>query len=208
MVNLLFNQAIVADMSPLKITSLLLILFVLLTTSAMAERYKGDPADRPPLDNLIAILKVQAGELEKLVKYLSDLDQGKQALAEQDSRIGTDERSLQADRKKMADASMTQKEFDAIWISSGELQRHEQLKKQFKMNIDIFNTKVVEFNDHVAKMKHALGGRSPKQVQAMISEMHELVRRLQKSLDEGNIEMAKFIAKQSKIAGQFGYKAQ
>jgi len=185
---------------------LLLILGSLLTTPVIAERYKGNPADRPPLDNLIAVLKVQVGEMEKLIKFLDDLDQGKKALAEQDARIGKDEQTLQADRKKLADANMTQQKFDSIWKSSGELKRHEQLKKQFSKNIESFNAKVAEFNVHVKKIKHALGGRSPEQVKAMIEDMHKLVSSLQEQLDDGNFEKAKFIAKQSNLAEIFGYQ--
>jgi len=188
--------------------SILSLFFLFNLTAVNAVRYFGDSSDAPRIENLLKVLVVQKQELQKLMSMLSRLDDWKDQLNKENTRLYEEGELAKLDRKKFEEGKVSEQELNEKWHASGRSLRHEQALKSFQEEVVGFNGFVKEYNLYTKKMSHVLEKRTPIQVKALIEGMQKLVRNMQKAMDDGNIEKALFIAKQSSIAKEFGYSQQ
>ncbi len=182
-----------------------LILLIASIAPAQAVQYTGAHADAPKIENLLNILRVQQQELERLMNMLSRLDAWKQRLQSENQRLYEEGELAKQDKIKLDEGSITQQDLDKKWSTSGRSIRHDKDLKLFDEDVNEFNAFVKEYNLLTKKMSHVLASRSPKQVQVLIKGMGKLSANLGKAISNGNIEKARFIARKSGIAAEFGY---
>jgi hypothetical protein len=173
-----------------------------------AVRYAGDPSDAPKVENLLKVLTTQKLELEKLMSMLSRLDEWKSNLNKENTRLYKEGELAKEDRKKFESGKVSELELNKKWHTSGRSLRHDQALKSFQEDVADFNVFVKEYNLFTKKMSYVLDKRTPIQIKTLIKNMQKLVRNMREAMDDGNIEKALFIAKQSSIAKEFGYSQQ
>lgn len=172
-----------------------------------AERYMGDNKDSPSINNLMTILKVQQQELQRLMSMLTRLEKWKQSLGKKNTELVKESELAKQDKKKEQRGEITAEALNEKWHKSGRSLKHDHDLKSFREDVASFNTFVKDYNVLANKMNHVLKKRSPGQVTGLIKKIRELLATLKTEIDDGNIEKAKFIARQSKIAAEFGYTA-
>ncbi|HEC28795.1 MAG TPA: hypothetical protein ENI65_04310 [Gammaproteobacteria bacterium] len=187
---------------------LFILAFAMPVSQVSAERFLGDPKDAFAIENLVKVLMVQYQQLEKLMAMLDKLDSWKKSLDRESTSLTREGELAKSDRTKLDNGQMTEDELNRKWHKSGRALKHESALKLFSEDIVKFNRFVETYNQLTKKMKHILEKRTPGKVTLLVGNMKKLVQKLQDSLKKGNIEKAKFIARQSAIAGEFGYKAR
>ena len=172
-----------------------------------AERYLGDPREAAPLRQFLVSLRSQESQLQKLLKMLDRLEQWKAELNKENERLAIEGKAAKEDKKLHDAGKMTTEELNQKWLSSGRSLKHDGDLKRFKAEVARFNEYVRDFNHLATSLKPVIDKRSPEQVRRLVFEIHKLDRLMQDALENGNIEKAKYIAKRSAIASEFGYKA-
>jgi len=184
----------------------ILLLFFLLTISAAhAERYMGDSKDLSTINNLMNVLNVQQHELERLMNMLDRLEKWKKNLNQKNTKLAKEGELAKQDKKKVDNGEMSAEAINEKWHKSGRSLKHDHELKSFREEVVKFNVFVKNYNVLASKMSHILSKRSPGQVGSLINNMRKLIANLKAALNDGNIEKAKFIAKKSAIATEFGY---
>jgi hypothetical protein len=172
---------------------------------AQAVRYLGDHKDAPKIENLLNILRVQQEELERLMNMLSRLDTWKKRLSNENTRLYEEGELAKQDRKKFEEGKMTELALNKKWATSGRSIRHDKDMQLFEKDVSEFNAYVKEYNQLTKKMSHVLDSRNPTQVKLLIKEIRKLSASLGRAMSDGNIEKARYIARKSAIAAEFGY---
>jgi len=187
-----------------------LLLFFLLSfgiSVVHAVRYADKTANAPRIDNLVNVLNVQQQQLEKLLGMLSRLDDWKKKLNSENQRLATEGELAKQDREKFESGQLTEDELNRKWHITGRSIKHDKALQLFTQEVADFNTYVKEYNILTKKMSHVLNDRSPPQIKSLVTKMRKLVQILREALSDGNVEKARYIAKQSAIAGEFGYSS-
>ncbi|NOY66494.1 MAG: hypothetical protein GXP13_03680 [Gammaproteobacteria bacterium] len=183
-------------------------LFILLAAGTInADGFQGDKKDLPSLNNLINVLNVQRQELQRLVDMLTRLETWKASLTQDNIKLSGEREQLKSDKDKIEKGTMTNSDFNKKWNVSGRLSSHDKAVGSFQEDVKKFNIFAKDYNELTVKMKHVLDKRSPQQVMRLIKEMRHLVSNMQAALKAGDIVKAKFMAKQSYAAAEFGYVA-
>lgn len=181
-----------------------LVVILLLSMSIVnAGSYLSDKKDAFVLNNLINVLVVQQQELQRLMSMLEVLETMKASLSKRNVGLGEQGELLQLDEEKVENGEITNSEFKGKGAST----QYANRRAEFQTDVEKFNVAVKEYNVLTVKMDHVLNKRSPSQVRQLIKEMRQLVENLQDALQAKNIIKAKFIAKQSVVAVEFGYVA-
>lgn len=187
-----------------------LLLYFLLMFSMLpvqAVRYAGDLTDAPGIDNLLKVLNIQQGQLENLMDMLSRLDEWKKKLSSDNQHLAAEGELAKQDRKKFESGKLTEDDLNKKWHMTGRSVKHGKALQSFQQEVVEFNAYVKEYNLLATKMSHVLNNRSPSQVKLLIGEMRKLVRILREAMNDGNIEKARYIARKSALAVEFGYSA-
>ncbi len=188
---------------PLLLFSLLM--FCML--SAQAVRYAVDNGSALRIGNLLKVLNVQQQQLVNLMDMLSRLNDWKKKLNSENQRLAKEGELAKQDRQQFDNGKLSEDELNKKWHITGRSIKHDRELQSFKQEVTEFNAYVKEYNQLTSKMSHVLNNRSPSQVKLLIREIGKLVRILREAMDDGNIEKARYIAKQSAIAVEFGYSA-
>jgi hypothetical protein len=175
---------------------------------AQAVRYPGNLDDAPKIENLLKVLRVQQQELERLMDMLSRLDTWKTRLNNENTRLYKEGELARQDRKKFKDGKMTELALNKKWHTSGRSIRHDKDLQLFKEDVSEFNAYVKEYNQLTKQMSHVLDSRSTIQVKLLIKDMRKLSSNLGRAMSDGNIEKARYIARKSAIAAEFGYREE
>jgi len=170
-----------------------------------AERYMGDSKDLPGINNLVNILSVQHQELKRLIETLERLEGWKSDLDKKNSSLAMEGELAKQDKQKADAGEMSAEALNKKWHASGRSLKHDRDIKVFREEVAKFNVFVKDYNALTKKMNHILSKRTPIQVSKLISNMHKLIKNLRSAIKDGNIEKAKYIARQSAIASEFGY---
>jgi len=182
--------------------SFLLITFLL---PVSAVRYMGDPKDAAAIKTLITILQVQGQEIEKVLHMLSGLQKEKARLDERKKILGKAMHTLKTDKALLDAGKLSKKSFADKWQTEGHDKRLKKDYTVFQGAVKKFNKSINAFNVTAKKMQHVLKKRTPGQIGALRNAMRNLVEQLQAALKEGNYERARFIARKSDVAKEFGY---
>ncbi len=171
---------------------------------AHAVRY-GEAVDAPKIVNLLNVLRVQQQELERLMNMLSRLDSWKQRLNKENTRLYQEGELAKQDRKKFEQGDISEQALNKKWHTSGRSIRHDKDLQLFKDDVNEFNAYVKEYNQLTNKMSHVLDTRTPNEIKSLINDMRKLSTILDSAISDGNIEKARYIARKSAIAAEFGY---
>jgi len=187
------------------LSKIFVFLLLLNMGAAYAVSYQGDEKDLPRLENLINILNVQQQELKRLVEMLTRLETWKTTLTSDNKKIAEEGELLKIDKKKYEAKEMSDADFNEKWVATGRSVEHANKLVLFQSDVKKFNAFVQEYNALTVKMDRVLSKRSPQQVARLIKSIQRLMDNMQAALKAGNITKAKFIAKQSDVAAEFGY---
>lgn len=171
--------------------------------SAFAVRYPVDSA--PRITNLVNVLTVQQQQLEKLMGMLARLDDWKKQLTDENKRLAEEGELAKTDRQMYEKGQISEDELNRKWHMTGRSIQHERDLESFQQEVTDFNAYVKQYNSLTKTMSPVLSRRSPTEVRELIGEIRQLLDILQQALQDGNLEKARFIAKQSAIATEFGY---
>jgi len=174
-----------------------------LSMAAFAVRYPVDSA--PRISNLVNILTVQQQQLEKLLDMLVRLDQWKEQLSDENKRLSVEGDLAKSDRLQFEKGKISEDDLNRKWHISGRSLQHERDLKVFEQEVSDFNAYVKQYNVLTKSMSPVLSRRSPSEVRELVGDIRSLLGILQQALQDGNLEKARFIAKQSAIATEFGY---
>lgn len=188
------------------IMSLRLLFFAVLlgvSLSASAVRYPVD--SEPRINNLVNILTVQHQQLQKLLDMSARLDDWKMQLDDENKRLAKEGQLAKSDRLMFEEGKLSENDLNKKWHLSGRSAQHERELNMFEQEVSEFNAYVRQYNKLSNTMSTVLSSRSQSDVRELITEMRKLITILQQALQDGNLEKARFIAKQSVIASEFGY---
>ena len=186
--------------------SLRLLFFAVLlgvSLSASAVRYPVD--SEPRINNLVNILTVQHQQLQKLLDMSARLDDWKMQLDDENKRLAKEGQLAKSDRLMFEEGKLSENDLNKKWHLSGRSAQHERELNMFEQEVSEFNAYVRQYNKLSNTMSTVLSSRSQSDVRELITEMRKLITILQQALQDGNLEKARFIAKQSVIASEFGY---
>jgi len=187
------------------LSKVFIFLLLLNVNAVYAAAYQGDEKDLPRLNNLINILNVQQQELQRLVKMLERLETWKTTLTSDNKKLAEEGELLKLDKEKHKNKEMSDSEFNKKWVDTRRSVEHANQLVLFQADVKKFNAFVQEYNALTVKMDRVLSKRSPKQVTRLIKDIQRLMDNMKAALKESNITKAKFIAKQSEVAAEFGY---
>lgn len=162
---------------------LLMVLVLLVAAGCQQRTPQGDERDAEPVRKLIGTLQDYHGRFQQLL--------------EMRERLAAWHAKLNRENARLAKAAGDQGAWD---------QKSQAAAAALKTEVARFNAYVQRFNKLARKLARHLDDRSPQQVRQLMDDMDHLVSLLREQLKARNYVKADFIARNSQIAGEFGYR--
>lgn len=193
----------------MKLRHVVLVLMLVGQVGAVeAGRYRGTAEDAAPIKRLLVQLSTYQDKFERLLEMRVRIEQREQALNEKKARLAREAQEARDDRARVEAAEMTEQQLDAKWHSSGRSVRNQREVQAFKEEAAQFNAYIDRYNQLAKELAPYLEERSVSQLRVLVEDIERLRANLLDAIDSGDFYKAKYIARHSAVAAEFGYATQ
>lgn len=190
-------------MSLLKRYFFLLLLF---SNGCLAVALSGDSQTAAHIRAFIKTLDSYYKRFDRLLKSKTELDARKDSLLRENRRLSREQFELKLARHKLAGGTLSQADYDKAWRKSGREKKFDADMMVFRQSVSAFNRALQDYNNQARGLMAFLKHRHIGNLKAMMREMRKLRERLADALDDGNSYKAEYIASESRLARELGYR--